>query len=143
MRYNALEIARYIISRCSNAGSPVSNLKLQKMLYFLWVDFYRITGRMLFLDDICAWKLGPVVPNVYYEYCSYAGRPIFAFYSHQFDDNEERIMAQVVDEYMNVSANELVSRTHQVGTAWDMVYQGGRGNRNVIPFSLIIAKEVG
>ena len=68
-------MAKYIISRCSELRNPVSNLKLQKMLYFIWIEFYKHTGRMLFLDDICAWQLGPAVPIVYYEFCQYPENP--------------------------------------------------------------------
>ena len=80
MWYDALDVAKYIITRCYEQGNPISNLKLQKILYFLWADFYRETRRYLFFDDICAWQLGPVVPKVYYEYCPHAGRPIFNIY---------------------------------------------------------------
>lgn len=142
MWYDALQIARYIITKCSLAEKPVSNLKLQKMLYFLWVDFYKETGRKLFLDDICAWQLGPVVPEVYYAYCSYAGRPIYTQYVSEIIDNDEKILDNLLDKYIDVSANELVSKTHEPGTAWDTVFNGGTGNREVIPFTLIIAKEV-
>ena len=75
MWYKVLEVAKYIISRCSELRNPVSNLKLQKMLYFIWIEFYKHTGRTLFLDDICAWQLGPAVPIVYYEFCQYPENP--------------------------------------------------------------------
>lgn len=57
MLYSALEIARYIITECTHRQKPLSNLKLQKILYFIWVDFFRISGRFIFYDDICAWQL--------------------------------------------------------------------------------------
>ena len=143
MRYNAMEVARYIITRCSEKGRAISNLKLQKMLYFLWVDFYKKTNRKLFLDDICAWQLGQVVPEVYYEYCSYGGRPIFAEYTSKIKNNDQRILDDLIDDYIDVPASVLVSKTHKKGSAWDKIYKDGFGNRRVIPFSLIIEKEVG
>ena len=90
MLYNASDIAKYIISYCSSKNMPISNLKLQKVLYFTWVDYYRETGTALFLDDICAWQLGPVVPDVYYDYCSYGGRPIYLTYNGIEDEISER-----------------------------------------------------
>lgn len=143
MWYDALQVARYVITRCFEAGKPVSNLKLQKMLYFLWVDFYKKKAKKLFLDDICAWQLGPVIPDVYYEYCSYAGRPIFARYESEINACDEKILDELIEKYVNISATELVAKTHELGTAWDEIYRNGLGNREVIPFSLIIAKEVG
>ena len=60
MSYTALEIAKYIISTCSKKNRPISNLKLQKLLYFAWIYYYTKTGNGLFHDDICAWQFGPV-----------------------------------------------------------------------------------
>lgn len=143
MWYSAKEIARYIITRCFDLDQPVSNLKLQKMLYFLWVDFYKQTGRMLFFDNICAWQLGPVIPDVYYEYCSYAGRPILGRYATGVNHEDKNRLNSIISNYINVPANVLVDKTHAEGTAWDSVYKNGEGNRNIIPFDLIIKKEVG
>lgn len=141
MWYNALAVARYIITRCSEFGRPVSNLKLQKLLYFLWIDFHRQTGRNLFLDDICAWQLGPVVPEVYYEYCSYAGRPIWETYELEISNEDMQILDEILKNYIDVSASELVNRTHRHGSAWDIIYRNGLGNRKVIPFPLIVERE--
>lgn len=142
MWYDAIEIARYIISECFKKNVSISNLKLQKMLYFLWVDYYKETRRALFFDDICAWQLGPVVPNVYYEYCSYAGRPIVEDYSSSISKVDEDILNRIIINYLSVPANVLVNKTHKKGSPWDIIYRNGAGNRNVIPFELIIEKEV-
>ena len=68
MTYSAVDIAKYIVSYCSGKHRPVSNLKLQKMLYYTWIDYYKKTGTALFFNEICAWQLGPVVPDAYYEF---------------------------------------------------------------------------
>ena len=141
--YSALDIARYVISVCFKKNLLISNLKLQKMLYFVWVDFYKITGRKIFEDDICAWPLGPVVPTVYYEYCSYAGRPISEYYKSNINSGDSVILDSIIINYGKIPANELVDKTHKKGSAWDTIYRNGAGNRKVIPFELIIEKEVG
>lgn len=48
MAYCAADVAKYIISYCSANKSPVTNLKLQKMLYFVWIDYYTFTKAQLF-----------------------------------------------------------------------------------------------
>lgn len=77
-----------IVSYCSNKKQPISNLKLQKILYYAWIDYYKRTGNALFLNDICAWQLGPVIPDVYYEFCSYAGTPIFESFDVSIDSKK-------------------------------------------------------
>ena len=47
MTYTAVDIAKYIVSYCSGKHRPVSNLKLQKMLYYTWIDYYKKTGTAL------------------------------------------------------------------------------------------------
>lgn len=144
MWYDAMEVARFILTECFKKNVLISNLKLQKMLYYVWVDFYKMTERKLFFDEFCAWQLGPVVPSVYYEYCSYAGRPISVYYENMIiEDYDRKLLQSIVFKYAQISANRLVSMTHQHGSAWDEVYREGLGNRCVIPFELIIKKEVG
>ena len=76
MTFQVMDVARYIVNYCTEQNKPVSNLKLQKMLYYIWIEYHRRTNEYLFEDNIYAWPFGPVVPDVYYEYCSYAGSPI-------------------------------------------------------------------
>ena len=39
MLYTAIDIAKYIVSYCSNKKQPISNLKLQKILYYAFGIF--------------------------------------------------------------------------------------------------------
>lgn len=137
MIYNASSIADFIIDKCSKAKNPISNLQLQKVLYFTWVEYYNKTRGILFLDDICAWQFGPVVPEVYYEYCAYGGRPINIMCETAISDSDTEILDDIVEKYIKIPVNKLVDMTHRKGSAWDMIYQNGAGNRKVIPFELI------
>lgn len=141
MFYKVKDVAEYIISTCYGRGKPVSNLKLQKLLYYAWIGYYRETGDCLFYDDFCAWQLGPVVPDVYYEYCTYGGRPICALYGSAISEDDSKILDDIIDEYLDCSASDLVYRTHRPGGAWDCVYRGGKGNREVISKLLIKQKD--
>lgn len=40
--YSALLVAKHIIRRCDELGRTISNLKLQKILYFVQAEFLRI-----------------------------------------------------------------------------------------------------
>lgn len=141
MLYNANDIAHYIVSECYKKHKPVSNLKLQKMLYFAWIDYYKKTSSSLFLDNICAWQLGPVVPDVYYEYCSYGGRPICETNWTIISNSDSKILDEIIDKYIDIPASVLVNETHAKGSAWDIIFNGGNGNRGIIPFTLIKERE--
>lgn len=142
MTYTATDISKYIIMYFDKKNRPISNLKLQKVLYYTWIDYYKKTESELYLDDICAWQLGPVVTNVYYEYCCYAGTPIpNENYNVCLEEIDTLILDEILSEYLDVPASVLVNKSHQDGMPWDLIFQNGLGNRDIIPFSLIKEKE--
>ena len=71
--FDAVTIARYIVDYCTKNNTPITNLKLQKLLYYVWIDYYKATNKPLFSNYICAWPLGPVVVDAYDEFCVYGG----------------------------------------------------------------------
>ena len=142
MTYYVTEIAKYIITYCSNKKIPISNLKLQKLLYFLWIDYFKKNNCSLFNENICAWQFGPVVPEVYYEFCSYAGSPINKIYDIViYNQNDSVIINNLIDKYIEFSASKLVEMTHKAFKPWSIIYNNGAGLRNIIPFDLIVSME--
>ena len=135
--YTVKQIAHYIITRCTQCEKPVSNLKLQKMLYFAWVDYYRKTGKYLFEDEICAWQFGPVCPDIYYEYCSYGGMDIEVIYSSALAHDDEEILNDCISRYNDMPVSKLVNLTHEQGKPWDQIYNVAGRHRDRIPFPLI------
>ena len=61
--YTAINLSKYIVFKCIEDGHPISNLQLQKILYYIQKDFL-CRDDLAFSDDIEAWQFGPVVPNV-------------------------------------------------------------------------------
>ncbi|WP_159068149.1 Panacea domain-containing protein [Agathobaculum massiliense] len=142
--YSAKQVAQYIINKCSIEKRPVSNLKLQKLLYFVWIEYRKRTGKNLFDDKIYAWQFGPVVPEVYYDYCAYGGMDI----DRRYEDDEIEIRAEdkaILDAslagYLNCSVSRLVNMTHEQGKPWYKVYVEQEGVKQEIPFSLIEQME--
>ena len=74
--YSALEVARYIIKRCNESNYSISNLKLQKILYFLQAQFLVEFDTPCFNETIEAWDFGPVVPYVYHKYAVFGAATI-------------------------------------------------------------------
>lgn len=140
--YDVMGVATYVVTYFSSQRNPITHLKLQKLLYFLWVDYYRSTSQPLFEDNICAWRLGPVVPEVYSEFCVYSSIPIDMQYPVNISEQDQRIMNQTLDSLGQKSASCLVDITHREGSAWDVIYANGAGSRNVIPFNLIVEREM-
>lgn len=131
MTYDALTISRYIIKYSSEKSFRISNLKLQKLLYFVQSHFLVQKKTKCFEDVIEAWDLGPVVPIVYREYKQFgAGNipSIFVSYDIVNDniDNEDRILIdEVVDAFSTFTATELVELTHRQDP-WIYSYEKGK-----------------
>lgn len=74
----AKELAAYIINKCVDDGQPITNIQLQKILFAIQKKFLcsKTLNHSAFPDEIEAWQFGPVVPDVYYDYCGYGCMPI-------------------------------------------------------------------
>lgn len=138
--YRAIDLSKYIVLKCIDDGHPVSNLQLQKILYYIQKDFLSRKNTVAFSDDIEAWQFGPVVPDVYYYYCGYGAMPI-ASAREGFDirpEDEEAVNA-IVESKRILDPWTMVAETHKANGAWEQTYQNGAGNRKVIPVELIKA----
>lgn len=140
--HTAIEWAMYIVNKCIDENCPISNLQLQKILYYIQREFLR-QDKIAFYDEIEAWQFGPVVPKVYYYYCGHGAMPIsFTLKDFtQVDFNEKAIVDPIIEEKRVFNPWELVAETHQPGGAWDRIYNRGIGNKQCIPRELI--KKVG
>lgn len=137
--YAALDLSKYIISKCVKDGHLISNLQLQKILYYIQADFLA-HDNIAFPDAIEAWQFGPVVPNVYYYYCGYGAMPIASVHEEITIENKDKnIVDRIVESKRNLAPWKLVEETHRKNGAWDQIYKNGAGNRNVIPTELIKA----
>lgn len=76
MTYKAIDIARYVINYLEDSGRHISNLKLQKILYYIQAAFLSETGLPCYEDDIVRWRHGPVVKSVYDEFRCYTDENI-------------------------------------------------------------------
>ena len=139
--YDAINLAKYIVNKCNTDCHPISNLQLQKILYFIQKEFLQ-TNRKAFQDPIEAWQFGPVVPSAYYHFCGFGAMPITTKYDNiRIEDKDLSTINRIIEEKRNLYPWDLVGETHRAGGAWDQIYQNGQGNHKLIPTELI--KEVG
>lgn len=123
----ASQVADEIIRFCNAHGDFVSNLKLQKLLYYAQAWYIALHGRALFRDDIQAWVHGPVIPGVYRRFRRHGWQPILV--GPRDPGLPPRMGAHVKDvmaAYGSFSAFDLERLVHQeepwksarVGVAW-------------------------
>lgn len=66
--YDVLTISRFIINYSNEKKYSISNLRLQKLLYFVQATFLLETNKPCFKEKIIAWDFGPVVIEAYNEF---------------------------------------------------------------------------
>lgn len=120
--HNASDVAKWFLRRNNaeavlNDADDISNLKLQKLLYYAQGICLGMTGKALFDDDIVAWQHGPVVVSVYEEYCRY-GRNGITYTDElapreEYTEHEEDILNKVYGYFGQFSAWKLRNMTHE------------------------------
>lgn len=111
---DAKTVAQYIIAFFQKAGDPVSNLKLQKLLYYVQGWHLGLHGKPAFEGSFQAWVHGPVNPDVYHQYKAFRWNPINEEVATPTSISSEltRHIDEVLDVYGVDSGWELERRTH-------------------------------
>lgn len=136
----ASQLAHYVVDKCTEDREPVSNLQLQKIMYFLQSVYCEATSDLLFADEFEAWPYGPVLSDVYREFSSYGGglicRNYDDFNSCPFGDRKVFI-DEGIKVLRRMSPWDLVKTSHADGSPWSVVWNDGVGYKDTIPNSLI------
>lgn len=150
--YNVLDVSRYVINYSNDKDYGISNLKLQKVLYFIQAYFLISTLNNVpcFKEKIEAWNFGPVVPEAYQEYSQYGSTDIptvVSFIALDYDNiwnserkifdssiisnKHKRIINDVIDKFADYSATDLVELTHRQ-SPWKEAYVSHKNNEITI-----------
>ncbi len=109
---SCFEVANYFIWLAKETGSFVSNLKLQKLVYYAQAWHLAIHGTPLFAEDFQAWVHGPVIPELYQKYKSFRWQPIVVDVTPQLSSTLIKFLESVSDEYFSCDGYELERMTH-------------------------------
>jgi len=135
--YKATDIANKLLYTAENDGGSdlMTNLKLQKMLYYEQGFHLAYFGTPLFEESIEAWMYGPVVPAVYNKYKGNGknGIPSDGSPIELTGEKEEALFAEVYRVYGRFSAIGLMEMTHNE-KPW---LETPTGEGNVIPVDLM------
>ncbi len=107
----------------------ITNLKLNKLLYYAQGCHLSRTGEPLFNSEIQAWQYGPVIPEIYQKY-KVCGKEAIHSVDDDFDPNaldgeELETLLDVMREYGRYTGATLVSMTHKAGTPWSVAMYSG------------------
>ncbi len=126
LNLDVIEFSKYVINYSNeintsqdigDAAEKITNLKLQKIMYYVYSHFLVKFKRKLFNNYILAWKHGPVVAEIYNEYKGNNANGIDSFsetidLSKELDPNQIHFVNHIIIKYNEFSAVKLVYMTH-------------------------------
>lgn len=132
---NIIQDAYYLIKKYNDNGKDLSNLEVQKLMYFFeayYMNVYKVDK--LYDCNFCAWAYGPVAIPLYKKFKKFGNGKIEL--TKEDKESGERITKEkkeLLDDIYNVfkevSAMTLVGYTHMLGSPWKEVWE--RNGRKV------------
>ncbi|MEW9855898.1 Panacea domain-containing protein [Novosphingobium sp. M1R2S20] len=152
----AVAIANEFLAKAGSAG--LTQMQLQKLVYFAHGWTLAITGEPLTAEEPQAWNYGPVYSDLY-DHTKYFGSKSIdrlltpddddaaRFFLHQasglppykatLTPTEKDIIDRVWKRYGGLTGSRLSALTHQTKTPWSRVFAGGSGKNRTIPNGMI------
>jgi uncharacterized phage-associated protein len=133
--YSPLVVSNNFIKMGRDGGASLSQMKLQKMLYFLYQDYIRMNGSPIFSERFEAWKYGPALRCVYEEFKEFGADLISRYYTDgdgkccmvDGDVLLNESLRRVWGMYKNYDGVQLSQVTQVEGSAWYVAYMGNKG----------------
>lgn len=112
------EVADFFLAFANEKGELLTNLKLQKLVYYAQAWHLALKGEALFDADFEAWVHGPVVPDLYFKFKKYGFTPIKSSstmekVSKSFDEDTMAFLQEVAKIYVRYGAYDLELMTHK------------------------------
>jgi uncharacterized phage-associated protein len=142
MPVRARAVANEFIHLAKADGRSLTPLQLIKLTYIAHGWMLALYGRPLIVDEVEAWKYGPVIPDLYQAMrrygSAYVTKDLGTWGSRaasRLDETERGITHQVYRAYGEQNGVQLSRLTHQSGTPW---YQ----TRNASGQNAVIANDL-
>ncbi|MGM0181515.1 hypothetical protein IGK74_000412 [Enterococcus sp. AZ150] len=146
--YDVLDIANYLIFKANNDGKRINNLKLQKILYYIYSFNLR---DKIFDSSPEKWRLGPVFPEVYHTFKNYGSNDILEvsdkidFEKFEVISFEKQILKQILERQdiaskidniycrlIDLDVFDIVDKTHEEEMWLSMRERINNGEKHLI-----------
>lgn len=125
--WNPTAVSNFVVNYANGKNHKLTNLKLQKILFFLQAAFLVDCDSTLMDVEFSRWQYGPVSSDVYFNFnnrgASQITEPATVLNLEKFSFSEpklenipkavEKKMQQCLDSLLPLSASELVKKTHE------------------------------
>lgn len=135
MTHDVRAIANLVLDIAEANGRSISNMHINKIVYFLHVDYLVKFGRPLVSAKIEAWEHGPVFRELYSQFKKFgegkiAHRAVATSPAtgqaekvrYSLESDEAGFLAELATRYSAMSAAALRAQSHIQGGPWDQVW---------------------
>lgn len=135
--YDVRDIANFTLDFADRRNLRITNLALQKLLYFAHGWFFAIYERPLIKNKFEAWKYGPVQRVIYDQFKGFKDGAIQGVRATYIDPESGEavlrdlkiepahadLLSGVLEKYARFSAGQLVEKSHVEDGPWVYVWQ--------------------
>lgn len=135
MAYDVRAIANFVLQCAEYRRRPLTNLAINKIVFFLHAFHLIQFGRPLVSAKIEAWQFGPVFRELYHAFKRYEDRPILdralridpvsgqlVVCVEPLDEETEAFLREELSKLLLLSAADLVAWSHKEGSPWERVW---------------------
>lgn len=110
---SANQVADFFLAFAKEHGDYISQLKLQKMVYYADAWFLVNNHEALINEEFEAWIHGPVVRSLYHRFKEYRWNPILEEVNFpELEDAQKEHLTEIYDVFGKFSGYELEQMTH-------------------------------
>jgi len=137
--FDPRSVCNLILDEADKIGRPITNLALQKLLYFAHGLYFTERKNPLVSGFFEAWRLGPVHPVAYEAFKAFGSHPIgFRAVGHDIanratrtlpeceDPHAVNLVRRILSTYGQMTAGRLVEISHARGAPWDFIVNESR-----------------
>lgn len=109
--YQTSTVANYIIQYTITNKLSLSNLKLQKVLYFVQAQFLVNKNKLCFNEQIKAFSFGPILESVYNDYKFFGSNNINVIKNKSYqiiEYNDQKLIDEIIEQCNNYSNIKLL-----------------------------------
>lgn len=135
MAYDVRAIANLVLDFGERSEVEITNIDINKIVFFLHAWYLAKTGRPLVSAKIEAWNYGPVFRELYWEFKQFGKAPITTRATRRnpqtaqkeicrevLSETDAQFIQPLLEKYVAMPTSKLVELSHVAGGPWDQVY---------------------
>lgn len=148
MQHSARSIANSFFKIAESQDKHLTNMQMQKLVYFAHGWHLALTGEPLLADAVKAWNFGPVIPPLYNSLKQYGNGLVTELIKRKDPDTGEikvveepesdyvqKLLNRIWVVYGHKDGSQLSYLTHLPGSPWDITWK--KEKFSVIPNELL------